>query len=354
MQPPDGPVPPPREPLTSGPKDPTLEMNHDLDAHRAPPPRLLRSLVSWPWLLAMGLFYLGVTVLVHFHKLAGAGVFVTGLLAFHRPLGRLLGGTLVRSWRQLNHDAATARRQNPGSGFDYRPLVVLCASAVFLTLIEYFGDRNIYREAVARWANHLFSNRYYELSSFAYWTFARVAGYVVLPWLVVLAMPGQRLRDFGMSTRGFFKHLWIYGLLFVIVVPAVVMVSYTSSFQHTYPFYKLAGRSWADYLIWEGLYALQFWALEVFFRGFMIHPLKRSMGAYAIFTMVVPYCMIHYHKPLAEVLGAIAAGVVLGTLSLHTGSIWCGVLIHISVAWSMDGLAMIHTVGLPGQHRFVP
>ncbi len=99
---------------------------------------------------------------------------------------------------------------------------------------------------------------------------------------------------------------------------------------------------------------MQFFALEVFFRGFMLHALKRPMGAYAIFAMIVPYCMIHYHKPIAEVLGAVAAGTVLGTLSLHTGSIWCGVLIHVSVAWSMDSLALMHTVGSPGNPRLVP
>ncbi len=49
----------------------------------------------------------------------------------------------------------------------------------------------------------------------------------------------------------------------------------------------------------------------------------------------------------------VAAGIVLGTLSLHTGSIWCGWLIHVSVALSMDWLAMLQTAGYPGNPRFV-
>jgi membrane protease YdiL (CAAX protease family) len=58
--------------------------------------------------------------------------------------------------------------------------------------------------------------------------------------------------------------------------------------------------------------------------------------------MIVPYCMIHYGKPLPETLGAIVAGLVLGTLALRTRSIWGGVLIHIGVALTMDMLALGH------------
>ncbi len=77
----------------------------------------------------------------------------------------------------------------------------------------------------------------------------------------------------------------------------------------------------------------------------MLHPLKRSLGSYSILAMMVPYCMIHYGKPYLEANAAIVAGVVLGTLSLRTGSIWCGALIHITVAVSMD-LASLHQSGL--------
>jgi membrane protease YdiL (CAAX protease family) len=67
------------------------------------------------------------------------------------------------------------------------------------------------------------------------------------------------------------------------------------------------------------------------------------MGAYAIFVMVVPYCMIHFGKPFLECFAAIIAGVVLGTLSLRTRSIWCGAMIHMSVAITMDVAALAQT-----------
>jgi len=85
---------------------------------------------------------------------------------------------------------------------------------------------------------------------------------------------------------------------------------------------------------------VQFIALEVFFRGFLLHGLRRALGANAIFVMVVPYCMIHFQKPMPETFGAIGAGLILGTLALRTRSIWGGVLIHVGVAMTMDVLAL--------------
>ena len=73
------------------------------------------------------------------------------------------------------------------------------------------------------------------------------------------------------------------------------------------------------------------------------------MGSHAIYAMVVPYCMIHFGKPFMETLAAIFAGLVLGTLSMKTRSIWSGFLIHVSVAISMDLAALMATGGWPSE-----
>jgi membrane protease YdiL (CAAX protease family) len=46
-------------------------------------------------------------------------------------------------------------------------------------------------------------------------------------------------------------------------------------------------------------------------------------------------------------MGAIVAGIVLGTLAMKTRSIWSGFLIHVSVAISMDVAALMQTEGMP-------
>lgn len=122
------------------------------------------------------------------------------------------------------------------------------------------------------------------------------------------------------------------------------VVSGTEGFQRKYPFYHLkpGEHPWPRMLIFEILYALQFVALEFFFRGFVLHGTRHRFGSGSIFVMMVPYCMIHFQKPMPETFGAIIAGIVLGFTSLKTRSIWLGASLHIAVAWSMETLALSH------------
>jgi hypothetical protein len=56
--------------------------------------------------------------------------------------------------------------------------------------------------------------------------------------------------------------------------------------------------------------------------------------------MVVPYAMIHFHKPFLECLAAVGAGCILGVLALRFRTFWGGALLHILVAVTMDLLAV--------------
>jgi membrane protease YdiL (CAAX protease family) len=241
-----------------------------------------------------------------------------------------------RRARKRRLAAAAAPSGDGRAAYDLLPVVVLVVVAVSLGLQEYFGERQMFYDLFPEQAR----GEYGQLKSFAWWSGWRFFGYVVIPVLAILAMPGQRVRDYFISFRGFFRHLPIYVGLYLLVLPVVIIAARTDSFTATYPFYKWSNRSAFDFWTWQALYALQFVSLEFFFRGFMLEGLRRRIGSAAIFVMVVPYTMIHFGKPMAETFGAIIAGVALGTLALRTRSIWGGVLIHIGVALTMDLLAL--------------
>jgi uncharacterized protein len=261
---------------------------------------------------------------------------------------RLYRRIFVDTWERLNREAAEDRALHPG--FDTRVLVVLIIVSLVLVFQEYYGDRPNFDQF---FGGRFDASHWYPLYGFGWWAGAKVFGYLVVPSLTVWGLLRGRLRDYGFGVTGMRRHVWIYVALYLAILPVVVVASYTKPFLATYPFYKYAARSWTDFFAWELMYGASFLALEFFFRGFLLFTLKRQMGAYAIFVMIVPYCMIHFHKPVAEVCGAIFAGIVLGTLAMATRSIWYGVLIHVSVAWTMDLLAMAHTTGLPGSGRFM-
>jgi membrane protease YdiL (CAAX protease family) len=261
------------------------------------------------------------------------------------------------TWRAIDAEAAAERAAQPEGSYDYRPLVALAFGAVCLALMEYFGHSTTFLQVLdyfdppfhegppTNFAGTIRNGQFLELWEFVWWSAFRVLGYLVLPALLVKLAFRDRLRDQGLETKGFLQHAWIYVLGYAVVFVCVIFVSRNDEgFQTYYPFYHYAGRSWLDFGCWEVLYAAQFFSLEFFFRGFWLRAMKRSLGSYAIFAMVVPYCMIHFGKPFPETLAAIIAGVFLGTLSMKTRSIWSGFLIHVSVAISMDlaSLAVAH------------
>jgi membrane protease YdiL (CAAX protease family) len=266
------------------------------------------------------------------------------------------------TWRQLDEEAYRYRGEILAKGEqDLRPLVAMVMAAVILTMHEYYGGRTFFEDAIRpglvawddrRIAAHakyvLHVTRYQDLYGFAWWAITRVTGYTVVPFGVwKLVFPQDSLRDLGLRTEGFFKHAWIYLLFLVFVLPAMWLVSRQPDFGGYYPFYKLSSRSWFDFLAWEAMYFAQFFALEMFFRGFWLGALRRTFGSGAIFSMAVPYCMIHFQKPYLEVNGAIIAGIALGSLSMKTKSIYQGFLVHITVAGLMDWLSLSHRGGLP-------
>jgi uncharacterized protein len=99
------------------------------------------------------------------------------------------------------------------------------------------------------------------------------------------------------------------------------------------------------------MYALQFIALEFFFRGFLVGGLGRHIGILSVPVSVIPYMMIHFVKPLPEAAGSVFAGFVLGWLAWKTKSIWGGVCVHCAVAATMDLLALSHKAQLPWLHH---
>ncbi|HEY6176852.1 MAG TPA: CPBP family intramembrane glutamic endopeptidase [Kofleriaceae bacterium] len=278
---------------------------------------------------------------------AVAPLWLAGLVVYRIPglwwlpqLLRWIPGLVLRApeifveqWRAI--DAETVREPGDAGRASTTVLAILFTVAASLTLQEYLGGHDTYERLFPHDGSH-----YWELRGYVWWSGWRAFGYVGIPMIVLACLPGQRIRDYHVSLRGFFHHLWIYAALFALILPAVLIASTTRAFRETYPFYRIANRSLGDLAMWEALYAAQFLSLEFFFRGFLLHGLRRALGANAIFVMLVPYCMIHYGKPLPETLGAIGAGLILGTLAMRTRSIWGGVLIHVGVASTMDVLAL--------------
>lgn len=233
---------------------------------------------------------------------------------------------------------------------DRKAKFALIYAAIALTCIYYFRDlgwvvKVFDNTPLADLANYIAFSTDNNLPSLAYWAVLTVLFYFVIPALAIKYYFKERLSDYGLNfnfEKGFFK---IYAQCALIMLPLVYWMSTTASFAERYPYlhvYNGEPYMGMSLLSWELLYFLQFFGLEFFFRGFLVHGLKPTLGVYSVLVMTVPYCMIHFGKPLPESFAAIIAGIFLGWLSYRYNNIFLGLLLHCTVAFSMDTLALYH------------
>jgi membrane protease YdiL (CAAX protease family) len=235
--------------------------------------------------------------------------------------------------------------------FDFKALTVCILAAFSLSMIYYLGRYDFLRnflsgigatELLQKADSIVYANPQSNIGELAYWVTMLIVFYFVLPACIIKWAFKEKLSDYGVKWKGAFKDYYLYIIMLLVMIPLVLYFSGTKVFQARYPFLlvKEGNVFNTDFLQWELLYCAQFFALEFFFRGFVLHGLKRRMGFYSIFVMTIPYCMIHFGKPLQETLAAIVAGIVLGCLSLKSRSILLGCLIHMSVGLGMDLAAL--------------
>ena len=295
---------------------------------------------------------------------------VVARLAFRDKVMRYMRGSImiwkvfIDPFRESNDEARDAATGSEAGEVDRKVFIVLITSALCITGLEYFGMSNRYlyiSDALRTFGFDATAVRFEtwmldQLNRLTYWAAACVFFYFVIPSFVIAVVFRERLRDYGLGIAGALKDTWIYVLFFGTVLPALIFVSFDAHFQQTYPFYDPPpGEAlWPRFWMWEVLYLAQFFALEFFFRGFMVHGTRQRLGYYSVAVMMVPYCMIHFGKPLPETLGAIIAGIVLGSLSLKARSVWLGVAIHGSVALTMDFASLAQTGRLMAQSQVLP
>ena len=143
---------------------------------------------------------------------------------------------------------------------------------------------------------------------------------------------------YGLSTCYF--NARPYWIMLLIMVPLIAAASTQPDFLAMYPklknisYIKDSG-AWYK-LLFELSYGSDFFTIELFFRGFLVLAFAKWVGKDAILPMALFYCTIHFGKPMGECISSFFGGILLGIVTLHTRSIWGGLLVHVGIAWLME------------------
>ena len=179
------------------------------------------------------------------------------------------------------------------------------------------------------------------INPFAWWAIGLLIVWVAVPFGLLRREGPLPFSVAPPVTRQGFA---LYGVLIVAMIPALLLASRRADFLNTYPLLHLAPgvvMTGATLLLYWLCYGAILFSTEFFFRGVLLFGLESRLGAHAIGVSVLPYCLIHAHKPMPEAFGSIVAGFVLGYLALRTRRIGGGVLVHCAVAFGMDTIALM-------------
>jgi len=265
------------------------------------------------------------------------------------------------TFQKTESDSLEYRQSQGGKRLDFKIVALIVVVCISLVMIEYIGKEPGYRTFID-FLNRISFNSFADflsskldhgsntqLNRLAYWVACIITFYVLLPFVLIKLFFKEKIIDYGFRFGSVLKDYRIYVFMLIVMLPLVLFFSKTASFQARYPFYTLSvgEKLYPNFWLWQAMYFVQFIGVEFFFRGFIVHGLKKRFGFYSVLIMTIPYCMIHFGKPMPEAIAAIFAGLILGTLSLKSGSIWLGIAIHYSVAISMD-LAALWQKGIIG------
>jgi len=79
-----------------------------------------------------------------------------------------------------------------------------------------------------------------------------------------------------------------------------------------------------------------FFSIEFFFRGFLILAFVGIVGPRAILPMAYMYVVIHWNKPMGELISSFFGGTLLGIVAYYSRSIVGGIIVHVGIAWMME------------------
>lgn len=249
---------------------------------------------------------------------------------------------------------ALARQEaRPLEVLDRGVVLALVAGALIIVTFQSIGKTGWFNDNLA----HLVDGWPREpLYPYLYWFGSSVLWLFVVPVALIALMPGVSLSRFGLGLGDWRFGLRAAAVLYAMMLPVLVAVSFAPNFVGYYPMSAWVRSEIAMYadggvrsglvsfLIYEAAYALYFVGWEFFHRGFLTIGLERAIGWYAVFVVAIPFGIMHVGKPFPEAYGAVAASIVLGWLAIRTRSSWYGFGLHAGIAVTMDTLAVIQQV----------
>ena len=204
---------------------------------------------------------------------------------------------------------------------------------------------DLYRQWAADYAVW-FKDRYY-LCLVGSFLFRSV--FIVLSLMVFHKLTAGTFALYGLKRSA--KYLRVYALIYAVLLPVFLAVSFTPQFLDYYPKMDIAyydgAMGWSRLSViglFEMCYANDFLGVESMFRGAMVIGLARWLGPRTVLPMALTYMCIHLGKPDLELCSSVIGGYMLGILAYRTHHLWGGIIIHLGIAMFFELVGILRLI----------
>lgn len=171
--------------------------------------------------------------------------------------------------------------------------------------------------------------------------------YLVCPALILVLLRENPLRN-GLGIGNWRTGLTLTFLASIAVLISCFFFAKVPEMAHYYSAPRWVACNERAILLAEGRRIGQLVGWEFLFRGFLLFPLKTSIGPAANLIQATLCAVAHAKKPLVELYGSFPFALLLGYLAGRAHSIWYGVFIHWLLGFSVEAYVAI------GKHGCVP
>jgi membrane protease YdiL (CAAX protease family) len=162
-------------------------------------------------------------------------------------------------------------------------------------------------------------------------TWDGVLFYLGLPVATIVALRQNPLK-WGLGTG---RWKWTLGLTVVGAVGSAALLLLAVRLPVFQRYYDRLGPPQGALWPWIGLFVIDMFVWEFFFRGFMLFGLEPAFGEMAVYIQMIPFAIAHIGKPEIETLSSIAGGILIGYIARYCRSFWPAFVLHVIIGLTM-------------------
>lgn len=227
------------------------------------------------------------------------------------------------------------------TGVERGTAVVLVMAAVLSLAQDRWGHQRVFRNHLAELVGAEPSG----LGQYLWHHGTQCLSGFVIPVVILLVVLRRPWRDVGLGLGNWKLGLAIAALYVPLVTVGCWLLSAQPAFADTYPNFAPAADDWGVFLIYQ-LTCLVYWVgWEYLWRGFVLFGTAPTFGRAAIFVQMVPFAVLHLHKPPVEAFLSVLGGLALGAVVWQCRSFWIAVPIHAYQMAAMDFFCALRSRG---------